>query len=145
MPPQRKISRTRLIRATPETIFDVLCNPALHHKIDGSGTIIGHRNQEVERLKLGSQFGMNMRVGARYRITNVVVEFELNRKIAWRHFGGHRWRYELEPVLENTKVTETFDWSTSRGPLFLELLRYPDRNVRSIEKTLDRLGELVES
>ncbi len=145
MPPQRTISRTRLIKALPEKIFDVLCNPALHHKIDGSGTVVGHRSENTDRLILGSRFGMNMRVGARYRITNVVVEFEANRKIAWRHFGGHRWRYELEPVQDGTKVTETFDWSTSRGPVVLELLKYPARNARSIEKTLERLAEFVES
>jgi uncharacterized protein YndB with AHSA1/START domain len=145
MAKKRSISRTRLIRATPEKIFDVLANPTLHSRIDGSKTVLGHREHTTDRLALGSKFGMNMKVGARYKITNVVVEFEANHKIAWRHFGGHRWRYELEPVDGGTKVVETFDWSTSHSPFMIELARYPARNAKSIERTLDRLAEFVET
>lgn len=81
-----------------------------------------------------------MKLGVPYPIENTVVEFEEDRLIAWRHFGGHRWRYELEPVDGGTKVTETFDWSTSKLPAVLEILRVPRRNTASIEKTLDRLA-----
>ncbi len=81
-----------------------------------------------------------MRWGVPYPIENTVVEFEEGHLIAWRHLGGHRWRYELEPVEGGTKVTETFDWSTSKSPAALELLRIPQRNTASIEKTLDRLA-----
>jgi uncharacterized protein YndB with AHSA1/START domain len=144
MAKNRSISRTRVIRASAEKIFDVLTNPALHSQIDGSKTVIGSRDQTAERLKLGTKFGMNMKVGARYKITNVVVEFEINRTIAWRHFGGHRWRYELEPVEGGTKVVETFDWSGSRSPMMIELVGYPARNAKSIERTLERLSEFVE-
>ena len=78
-----------------------------------------------ERLERGSQFGAQMRLfGLPYRISNRVVEFEEGRRIAWRHFGGHRWRYELEPLgADRTRVTESFDYSMyGPGPrLFLEL------------------------
>lgn len=83
---------------------------------------------------------MNMKFGAPYNIENTVVEFEENRLLAWRHFGGHRWRYELEPVEGGTKVTESFDWSTSKSPLILELTQSPKRNAKAIEKTLDLLA-----
>ena len=89
---------------------------------------------------MGATFGMDMKIGAPYRIENTVVEFEEDALIAWRHMGGHRWRYELEPVDGGTRVTETFDWSTSKGPLLLELLGAPKRNTKAIEKTLDRLA-----
>ena len=75
------------------------------------------------RLTLGATFGMKMKLGVPYPIENTVVEFEENRLIAWRHMGGHRWRYELEPVDDGTKVTETFDWSTSKAPFALEIFR----------------------
>ncbi len=39
-----------------------------------------------------------------------------------------------------TAVTETFDWSTSRAPIALEVMRVPARNKRSIEATLERLA-----
>ena len=55
---------------------------------------------------------------ARGPVSDVVdgQEFEENRRIAWAHVGGHRWRYELEEVDGGTRVTESFDWSTSRAP-----------------------------
>jgi hypothetical protein len=34
-------------------------------------------------------------MGASYKITNTVVEFEEGERIAWRHLSGHRWRYEF--------------------------------------------------
>jgi hypothetical protein len=73
-----------------------------------------------------------------------VVEFEENRLIAWRHFAGHRWRWELEPVDENTtRVTETFDYSTAAIGALYPLLGFPERNRKGIEETLRRLQEVV--
>ena len=46
---------------------------------------------------------------------------EEGRRIAWAHLGGWRWRYEFEPVEGGTKVTETFDWSTAKLKLPLEI------------------------
>ena len=63
-----------------------------------------------------------MRIGAPYKILNQVVEFEEGRRIAWRHFGGHIWRYILEPLGPNaTQVTEQFDPSASRPPRVLKV------------------------
>ena len=87
---------------------------------------------------------MKMHQVVPYRITNQVVEFEEGRRIAWRHFGGHIWRWELEPVEGGTQVRETFDWAPSRAPWFLELIGYPARNRRGIEASLPRLAALVE-
>ena len=140
MTKRRTVSRTRVIGASAADVFDLLADPTKHSMIDGSGTVKGSRPGVPTRLSLGATFGMDMKLGAPYRIENTVVEFEDNRTIAWRHFGGHRWKYELEPVDGGTKVTETFDWSTSKGPLLLEFAGAPKRNTRAIEKTLDRLA-----
>ena len=72
-----------------------------------------------------------------------MVEYEEGRRIAWQHFGKHRWRYELEPVEGGTRVTETFDWSTARVPKAIELMGYPAKHVPNMEKTLERLAEVV--
>lgn len=136
----REISVTRVVDAPPERVFDVLADPAAHPLIDGSGTVKETKAQGGTRLALGSRFGMAMKLGVPYGIVNEVVEFEEGRLIAWRHFGGHRWRWELEPVDDGTAVTETFDWSTSRSPIALEVMRVPARNKRSIEATLERLA-----
>ena len=78
-------------------------------------------------------------MGAPYKIDNTVVEFEEGRRIAWRHIGGHVWRYLLEPVTGGTKVTEQFDMNTSRSVTALRLIRAPQRNKAAMEKTLDNL------
>jgi len=129
---------SRTIAATPAAIFAVLSDPSLHAVIDGSGTVQGAHSNE-RQLRLGSKFSMGMRMGVPYRISNEVVEFEQDRLIAWRHLGGHRWRYELRPVDGGTEVTETFDWSTSRAPKGIELAGYPRRHIPNMERTLERL------
>lgn len=134
----RSVSRSAVVPAPPRTVFDLLADPRRHAEIDGSGTVKG-QVRGPERLGLGSRFGMRMRLGVPYVITSEVVELEPDRRIAWRHLGHHVWRYELEPVEGGTRVTETFDWSTSRAPRVLELLGYPARNLRGIEGTLARL------
>ena len=140
----RSVSRSRTITAPPQTIFALLADPARHHEIDGSGTVIASRTDAPARLSLGAKFGMSMKVGVPYKIENTVVAFVENETIAWKHFGGHVWRYELRAGAEpgSTEVTETFDWSTSKGPLFLQLVGYPKRNAKVMEKTLDRMAAL---
>ena len=140
---RRFVSCERLISADPSVIFDVLADPSQHAAIDGSGTVQGHVGQQ-SRLSLGSTFAMKMRLGMPYRMKSRVLEFEEGRLIAWGHFGGHIWRYELAEVGEQTLVTETFDWSTSRFPILIQLLRYPRRHMKSMESTLARLAGLVE-
>jgi uncharacterized protein YndB with AHSA1/START domain len=136
---ERSVSASRVIAVPPEAIWELLVDPAAHALIDGSGTVKGTRAPSGTRLGLGARFGMTMRVGVPYAISNEVVEFEEGRLIAWRHFGGHRWRWRLEPVEGGTEVTETFDWSTAKSPVALEVMRIPARNARSITATLDRL------
>jgi hypothetical protein len=82
---------------------------------------------------------MRMRIGLPYLIRNTVVEFEENRRIAWRHFGRHIWRYELEPVEGGTLVTETFDWGPALAPQVLEVAKAPQANLRGITATLEQL------
>jgi hypothetical protein len=78
-------------------------------------------------------------------IKNTVVEFEEGRLIAWRHFGRHRWRYELEPVDDGTKVRETYDWSTAilGTRLYIEMSGWPKRAERAMTETLERLDARV--
>jgi uncharacterized protein YndB with AHSA1/START domain len=142
---ERVVSVSRVIQASPEAIFDVLADPARHGEIDGSGMVQNVRG-ESKRLEPGSKFGMDMKLGPLpYRISNTVVEFEENRRLAWAHLGGHRWRYELEPVDGGTKVTESFDWSTARIPKAIELAGYPKKHPANMAATLERLAALVES
>jgi len=139
----KQVSVSRVIDASPEDIFAVLTTTEGHVAIDGSGTV--REDIEHKTLEMGTKFGMKMRYGLPYRISNTVVEYEQDRLIAWQHFGKHRWRYELEPVDGGTKVTETFDWSTSRSPKAIELMGYPNKHPVAMEKTLERLDDHLTS
>ena len=109
----------------------------------GSGTV-QEASGDPRQLKLGDKFGMKMKWGVPYSVKSTVKEFEQDRLIAWAHFGGHRWRYELEPLDDHrTRVTETFDWSTSKTPWALEWMNIPEGHVDSVEGTLERLEAVV--
>jgi uncharacterized protein YndB with AHSA1/START domain len=138
------VSASRRIAAPAEKIFDLLADPTRHHEFDGTGSVQRARDGAPTRLSLGARFGMEMKIGFAYKITNEVVEFEENRRIGWRHFGRHVWRYELEPSDGGTMVTETFDWTNARSRKLIELLRYPKKNLTAIEQTLERLASVVE-
>lgn len=138
------ISRTAFVKAPPGVIFELLANPRRHGEIDGSGTVQSARVNAPARLSMGATFGMDMKLGLPYRITNTVVEFEENKQIAWRHFGGHVWRYILEPVEGGTQVTEQFDPTTSRMPIVLKLMNSETNNAKAIERTLNNLQDLFD-
>jgi hypothetical protein len=137
--PAKVVSRSTIVPAPAQLIFDLLADPRRHGEIDGSGSIQSAQLDAPERLSLNATFGMKMKIGLPYKITNTVVEFEDNKTIAWRHFGGHIWRYILEPVDGGTKVTEQFDWNKSKSPLILKLRKSPQDNAKSMEKTLENL------
>lgn len=142
---ERQVSVERVIAAPAERIFALVGDAAKHHLFDGSGTV-QEVNKAPEKLFLGAKFSMGMKWGVPYRTSNEVVEFEQDRRIAWCHFGKHRWRYELEPRSDGTTlVRETFDWSTAVIPKVVELIGAPARNREAIERTLERLAEVVES
>ena len=138
------ISRSIVVDASAERIFDLLADPRRHAEFDGSGSVKGSVSGP-ERLSLGAKFGMDMRLVVPYRIGNQVKEFDEGRRIAWAHIGGHRWRYELQPLPDGgTRITETFDATTARSARALKLMDAYNRNARAIEETLPRLKALVE-
>ena len=135
------------IDAPPAAVFAILADPRQHPRIDGSGTIRGTVSGP-DRLTLGSEFGMDMKMGAPYRIKNKVVELEEDRLIAWRHVGTHRWRYELAPQADgSTLVTETWDLSHCNGVTrwVLGAMGYPKRHRQGIEQTLVNLKAAAET
>ena len=141
----------RVIPAPPSAIFDLLADPRRHTEIDGSGTVRDTKPGTIERLSLGSKFGMSMKVGIRYSMVSEVVEFEENKLIAWQSrppssfgakFGGGRiWRYELEPVDGGTLVRESWDITDEKVKAFVRPAR--KRTKKAMEQTLARIEELV--
>lgn len=134
------ISREQFVQAAPEQIFELLATPAMHPLIDGSGTVAAVLPNGPQRLSAGAKFGMDMKMGAPYKIMNHVVEFEEGRRLAWRHFYGHIWRYILEPVAGGTLVTEQWDARGMRGRLGLRITGFTRRHPGNIERTLVNLA-----
>jgi hypothetical protein len=139
------LTASAVIPAPASVVFAILADPRQHPRIDGSGTVRGNVSGP-ERLVLGSRFGMDMKQGAPYKITNKVVEYDEDRLIAWRHIGLHRWRYELEPTNDGgTRVTESWDLTHYPRPV-RPVMRalFGTKTQRAIEATLVRLGEAAE-
>ncbi|MGH9015855.1 MAG: SRPBCC family protein [Acidimicrobiia bacterium] len=150
------VSVERLIAAPAARIFDVLADPTQHPVIDGSGMVREARAERPSRLSPGATFGMSMRMGVAYAMTNEVVQFDENRRIAWRprlarpaalarFTGGHVWRYELEPAAAGTRVRESYDWSKADAftRAYIVGSGWPRRAERAMVKTLERLDAHV--
>lgn len=132
------------INAPAQEIFNLLADPREHSRIDASGTVQGNVSGP-QRLSLGAKFGMSMKIGLPYRISNTVVEFDEGRRIAWRHIGRHTWRYELEPIdATTTVVTETFDGGTAWFPPALKIINAYDNNQKAAAKSLVNLKSVME-
>jgi uncharacterized protein YndB with AHSA1/START domain len=142
----------RVIPAAPEKIFDLLADPSRHPDIDGSGSVRAAKGGS-ERVALGSTFGMAMKMGVPYSMTNTVIEFDENRRIAWQTLvpyswgaklgGGRIWRYELEPVDGGTLVRETWDITQEAGLSKALVSRGRAKTIENMEKTLARIEDIV--
>jgi hypothetical protein len=147
------LSVERLIRASPEAIFDVLSDAGRHSLIDGSGMLQGAVESHPQRLALGDTFGMGMKLVVSYSTVNRVVEFEQDRCIAWqtgptgrlgRVVAGRIWRYLLEPDGEGTLVRESWDIRPDHQRVLLKVGNiYWNKTRRDMERTLARLDALV--
>ena len=105
---------SRRIHADAATIFELLADPARHAEIDGSGTVRESHGDNPARLSLGARFGMDMKMGVPYKISNEVVEFVENPTrellVAWmrsmvydpailtEEFVESRWQAAMEPA-----------------------------------------------
>jgi uncharacterized protein YndB with AHSA1/START domain len=148
------VSVDRVINAPPAALFAVVSDATRHPEIDGSGQLVKAKDGAPQQLALGSTFGMSMKMGVPYTVTNTVIEFEQDRRIAWqtvlagplgRFLGGRIWRYELEAVEGGTKVTESWDLSQDKQAFFLKNPKIGQHTAASMSKSLDRLAEITES
>src|SRR5712691_7402968 len=142
----------RTIPQPPEAIFAFLADPRRHHDIDGSGAV-REAKSGPERVKLGDQFSMAMKLGIPYTMVSTIIEFEDNRRIAWQSrspglmgklTGGRIWRYELEPVEGGTRVRETWDISQEKGTkLMLRAGRVHQHFFLDEEATPEKIEKLL--
>jgi len=149
------VSVERVINAPAAQIFALIADAGKHSSIDGSGTV-DHSQDQSQPLSLDSKFGMSMRgrpesLFLPYRTTNTVIEFEPDRRIAWKTtmgplglIGGRIWRYELSPADGGTLVRETWDLSQDRQRPMLKMGAMPKQAEDGMRATLERIAALVE-
>ena len=148
------ISVERIVDAPAAQIFALIADAGKHSSFDGSGTV-DHSRQPSQPLTLGSVFGMSMRgrpesLFLPYRTKNTVIEFEPDRRIAWKTtmgplgvIGGRIWRYELEPVdTGGTLIRETWDVSQDRQRPILRMGSMPQQAEDGMRATLERIAAL---
>src|ERR1700722_3226844 len=140
------VSVDRVINAPAAALFAVVADATRHPEIDGSGQLVKAKDGAPHELAMGSTFGMSMKMGLPYSMSNTVVEFGQDRRIAWRtvqagplgrFLGGRIWRYEFEPVDGGTKVTESWDISQDKQAFFLKHHRVGQSTAASMSKTLE--------
>jgi hypothetical protein len=147
------ISVERVIKAPAPDIFAIVANASRHPEIDGSGSVKHLKDGAPQQLDLGTTFGMSMKLGVPYSMSNTVIEFEPDKRIAWqttfagtvgRFIGGRIWRYELEAVDGGTLVRETWDITKDKQRFMLRAGPVGKQTKDAMTKTLERLAEITE-
>jgi uncharacterized protein YndB with AHSA1/START domain len=141
----------RFIPAPAPAIFELLTDPARHQEIDGSGTVRDPKTS-TDRLVLGSEFGMSMKMGLPYSMVSTVIEYEPDRRIAWQtrgpgrigqKAGGRVWRYEIEPREGGTLVRESWD-IRDEAPVTRPVVRLSAKKTEAnMIATLERIEDLL--
>src|SRR5580693_7105475 len=149
------VSVERVIKAPPDKIFALVADAGKHASIDGTDSV-NHASQATVPLSMGAKFGMAMRgrketLFIPYRTNNTVIEYEPDRRIAWKttamggRFGGRIWRYELSPADGGTLVRETWDVSQDQQKRMITGGSMPKLTEDGMRATLDRIAALLES
>jgi uncharacterized protein YndB with AHSA1/START domain len=152
------LSATLTIKASAESIFGVLADPASHAGIDGTGW--DRELPDATRLTgAGQVFRMAMyhpnHPDGNYEMANRVQVFEPPNAIAWMpgydgddghlQFGGWVWRYDLTPAGPSaTEVTLSYDWSAVPQDV-RERIGFPPFAPDHLDNSLAHLAELVRS
>jgi hypothetical protein len=147
------VSVERVIPAPASDLFQIVADATRHPEIDGSGAVVKPKAGAPRQLTLGATFGMSMKVGLPYTMSNTVIELEQDHRIAWktvfsgflgRFLGGRIWRYEFEPVEGGTLVRESWDISQDKQGMLLRRGKLPSMTAESMTKSLENLATLAE-
>ncbi len=148
------VSVERVVRAPAAAVFAIVADASRHPEIDGSGSVKQLKQGAPRQLAMGTTFGMSMKLGVPYSMSNKVIEFEPDRRIAWqttfagplgRLIGGRIWRYELEPSGDGTLVRETWDITQDKQRFMLKAGPVGKQTQGAMAKTLERIADITET
>ena len=135
------VSASVEVTAPPDQIFDFIARPSNHPIISGDGTVRATRHGPEVLTAVGDKFGMSMKAGIPYRMTNTVVEYEQGRAIAWHNWGKDVWRWEIEPGANGgARVTETYDMTHSVLTWLLKRFGFPEAQRKNLEQSLGNVA-----
>ena len=152
---QTIVSVSRRIAAPAHAVFELLATPGRHLDIDGSGMLRGSESPPITAV--GDVFVMKMYfkpLGGDYAMNNHVVEYDVDRRIAWEPENGaghpdvnspqprwgHRWQFELTPDgPAATVVTETWDGTG----IPVDELEDGRQWIPSMTRTLERIERVL--
>ena len=107
-----------------------------------AGPAVGAKFEGDNALVVG---GMTLK---RWTTTSEVTECVPGERFAFIAEGYTTWRYDLEPVGDGTRVTESFDFTTASATqrfLYETVVRRPASMVKGMQKTLDRMKAHLEA
>ena len=107
-----------------------------------TGPAVGAKFEGDNALVIG---GMTLK---RWTTTSEVTEFVPGERFAFLAEEYTTWRYELEPVGDGTRVTESFDFTAARAVqrfLYESIVRRPASLVKGMQQTLDRMKAHLEA
>jgi len=139
------VSYERVVEAAPEQVFALIADPAAQPRWDGNDNLAAAADGQRVR-GVGDVF-ITMLTRGQVR-ENHVVEFEEDRRIAWRPAEpgtappGHLWRWEIEPLDgSRSLVRHTYDWTE-----LTDTERFARARATTAERlraSVDRLAALV--
>lgn len=154
-PAQERFVVERVLDATAQQIFALLCNPDRHQETEPTDWV-GSAIDPAPLTRAGQVFGMHMAFpgsGEPYRMDNRVTAWEPDRVIAWEpgqygqdgtlQTGGWSWRYDLAPEGERTRVRLTYDWSASPAQVRAQIGGLPPFGPEFLESSLRALERAV--
>ena len=107
-----------------------------------AGPAVGAKFEGDNALVVG---GMTLK---KWTTTSEVTDYIPGERFAFLAEGYTTWRYDLEPVGDGTRVTESFDFTTASATqrfLYETVARRPASMVKGMQKTLDRMKAHLEA
>jgi hypothetical protein len=150
-----RVSVVRVVPASCAEVFTLVCDPAMHVKIDGSGMLVAAPGARPVTA-VGDQFAMDMDrepLGdvplGKYQVTNTITRIEPDQLVEWS-VGmaeyppvGHVYGYELRPLDAGTsEVTSYCDWA-AMNPEYRDRITFPIVPVSMMEQSMQNLVDLV--
>ena len=128
----RTYSSSLVIRATPEAVYDLVSDVTRTGEWSPQGRACWW--DEGDTARVGAWFtGRNEVPSRTWETRSQVVAADRGREFAWL-VGGRlvRWGFEMEPVDDGTRLTETWEFLPAGQEFFVE--RYGEDAPRQVEE-----------